>query len=170
MGLLIQTSFETSEGVPITNVYLRISSITYTFIDHVRVCAQREASISREKRLEGKRLNNVPGVSEYFVFEMAKSDTWNDITYVYSKMKSKLEESGFTVEDVLETGPTGPTGGVETGPTGTTEEGPTGGVDTGPTGTTEEGPTGTTEEGPTGTTEEGPTGPTGTTGETGPNE
>ena len=82
MGLLIQTSFETSEGVPITNVYLRISSITYTFIDDVRVSIHREASISREKRLEGKRLNYVPGVLEYFVFEMAKTDPWNDITYV----------------------------------------------------------------------------------------
>jgi len=136
MGLLIQTSFETSEGVPITNVYLRISCITYTFIDHVRVVVQREASITREKRLEGKRLNCVPGIPECVLFQMAKTEPWNDIPYVYSKMKSSLEESGFTVEDVLETEPTGPMG-----PTGTTEEG-----STGPTGTTEEGPTGTTDE------------------------
>lgn len=109
MGLLVQTSFETSEGVPITNVYLRILSITYTFVDNVRVLVQREASISREKRLQGRKLNYVPGIPECIVFEMTKSDPWNDITYLYAKMKSSLEESGFTVEDVLEEGPTGPT-------------------------------------------------------------
>lgn len=108
MGLLIQTSFDTPEGIPITNVYSRITEIVCTFLSRTsaRLLVKQETHVSREKRLTGARSLKTPNVPEYIVVELDPIvDTWGSHEFLYARLKSALEEQGLTVEDVLEPAP-----------------------------------------------------------------
>ena len=100
MGLLVHTTFETSHGITIQNVYVRISSITVDFVDVSRVTIKCESHVNREKRLEGKQPLYVPNIPTYFNIE---TPNWNNIQYLYTQVKSQLTEIGFeNIEDVFE--------------------------------------------------------------------
>ena len=104
MGLLIQTSFETLEGIPVTNVYSKLTGITCDFLSktEVRVLIKHETFVSREKRLQGARSLKTPGVPEYIVINVPPSDAWGTHEYLYAALKTSLKESGIVVEDVIE--------------------------------------------------------------------
>lgn len=103
MGLLVYTSFETTHGIPITNIYLRITSVTADFMGTTRVTIKCESHINREKRLEGRHPLFVPNIPTYFIVETPLDSGWNDITFLYEKVKEQLEVLGFqSIEDVFE--------------------------------------------------------------------
>ena len=107
MGLLIQTSFETPEGISITNVYSKITDIVCTFLSSTsaRLLVKHETYINREKRLMGARSLKAPNVPEYIVVDVSPSDAWGSLAYLYDRLKTALTEQGLTVEDVLESAP-----------------------------------------------------------------
>ncbi len=102
MGLLVHTTFETEQGIPVTNVYIRISSVTADFVSGAaRVTIKCESHVSREKRLEEKRPLYVPNIPTYFSVETPLNSMWNDISFLYSTVKSQMTDLGFEViEDV----------------------------------------------------------------------
>jgi hypothetical protein len=102
MGLLVHTTFETEQGIPVTNVYVRISSVTADFVNGAaRVTIKCESHVSREKRLEQKRPLYVPNIPTYFSAETPLDSGWNDISFLYSSVKSQMLAAGFeVVEDV----------------------------------------------------------------------
>lgn len=106
MGLLVNTTFETSHGIPITNVYLRITSVTVDFVGVARVTIKCEAHVNREKRLEGRQPLYVPNIPTYFNTDTPLDAGWNNIQYLYGKVKDHLTELGFqSTEDVFEPAP-----------------------------------------------------------------
>lgn len=108
MGLLVHTTFETSQGIPVTNVYLRISSITSNFVDkRAYVTIKCESHINREKRLERREPLFVPNIPTYFNTDTPLDAGWNNISFLYNFVKTELEGVGFEViEDVFEPEPT----------------------------------------------------------------
>jgi hypothetical protein len=107
MGLLVHTTFETSQGIPVTNIYLRICSITTEFVNkRAYVTIKCESHINREKRLEGKHALYVPNIPTYFNTDTPLDAGWNNISYLYNFVKTQLEGIGFEViEDVFEPEP-----------------------------------------------------------------
>lgn len=105
MGLLIQTSFETPEGIPIANVYSKLTEVMCTFLSRTeaRLLIKHETFVSREKRLGGARNLKAPNVPDYIVVIVSPStDAWGTMEFLYAKLKAELESQSFTVEDVLE--------------------------------------------------------------------
>jgi len=100
MGLLIHTTFTTSEGFPVTNVYCRIGRIIYDPSGGTiySITLQQQFYLNRQCRLEGKRVLSIPGLSELISFE----GELHDMSYLYGLLKTELVSRGFTVEDVLE--------------------------------------------------------------------
>jgi hypothetical protein len=107
MGLLIQTSFETPEGIPIANVYSKLTEVICTLLSRTeaRLLIKHETFISREKRLGGARSLKTPGVPDYIVVSVSPSSAWGTMEFLYAKLKAELESQSFTVEDVLEPEP-----------------------------------------------------------------
>lgn len=104
MGLLVQTSFDTPEGIPVSSVYFKLTGLMVDFLSStkVQVLVKYEAFISREKRIVGARSLKVPSLPEYIVITVSPSDAWGTHAYLYAALKTHLEEAGLTVEDVLE--------------------------------------------------------------------
>jgi hypothetical protein len=103
MGLLIQTSFETPEGITVTNVYSRLTGLTCDFLSQteMRVLVKHETYITREKRLAGAATLRVPNLPEYFIFLVSPSEsTWGSMENLYTRVKADIELRGFTVENV----------------------------------------------------------------------
>jgi hypothetical protein len=108
MGLLIQTSFETPEGIPITNIYSKLTEVVCTLLSRTeaRLLIKHETFISREKRLGGARSLKTPGVPDYVVVTVSPTtDAWGNMEFLYTTLKTELETQGFTVEDVIEPEP-----------------------------------------------------------------
>lgn len=103
MGLLIHTTFETKEGLQVQSVYSRIISLSCSFRgDFVDIAVTQETYVDRTKRLQGYTPIFVPTI-EYRVCSTVSHDSnWGSVTFLYEKIKERLVELGFTVEDVLE--------------------------------------------------------------------
>jgi hypothetical protein len=105
MGLLIQITFDTPEGIPIANVYSKLTEIDCTFLSRTqaRLLVKHETFVSREKRVGGARSLKAPGVPEYIVVNVSPgTDLWGNMGFLYLTLKTELEAQGFVVEDVLE--------------------------------------------------------------------
>jgi hypothetical protein len=102
MGLLVHTAFETPQGIPVTNVYVRISSIITEFkTGNAFVMIKCESHVNREKRLERREPLFVPNIPSYYTIETPLDSGWNDISFLYSSVKSQMLAAGFeVVEDV----------------------------------------------------------------------
>lgn len=107
MGLLIQTTFETPEGIPVSNVYSKLTGIVCDFLSQseVRLLIKHETFINREKRIQGARSLKAPGVPEYIVINVSPSESWGTHSYLYGALKAHMEETGLVVEDVIEPAP-----------------------------------------------------------------
>lgn len=102
MGLLIQTAFESAEGIPITSVYCKISSVRCAFARKVTVTIQCEAFVSRDKKIQGRRCIYPPGLSELTTVTVPLSGGWNSLESLYGILRSRFITDGFIVEDVFE--------------------------------------------------------------------
>lgn len=104
MGLLIQTQFDTAEGIPISNVYCKITSFTCDVLSasSIQVILKFDTFVSREKRLDGRRKLYTPNLPEYIVFTTPIDSGWTSLSILYTALKENLITLGFTVEDVLE--------------------------------------------------------------------
>lgn len=103
MGLLIQVSFETPEGLAVTSVYSKITGIVCDFLSHtqLRVLVKHETYLSRERRFAGARAIQVPEMPGYFIFYTSSSEsTWATMENLYAKVKADIESRGYTVENV----------------------------------------------------------------------
>ena len=102
MGLLVNTSFETANGILITNVYVRICSISAEFTrKDTFVTMKCESYISRDKRLQGREPLFVPGIPTYYTTRTPLDSGWNDIAHLYSAVKSQMTTDGFqSIEDI----------------------------------------------------------------------
>lgn len=101
MGLLVHTVFETPEGFPVTSLYCRIISFTYSPGSR-SLTIQHEVYVDREKRLQGYRRVQFPRASETYSFSDASFPT---MASLYAYLKTTLVELGFAVEDVFEEEP-----------------------------------------------------------------
>lgn len=100
MGLLIQKSFTTPEGIDISEVYSRIISFHYDLITKT-ANIRHECYISREKRLESFKPIYVPYMSETYVFQF---DTIPTLEEMYSALRTTCIDLGLTPVDVFEPG------------------------------------------------------------------
>jgi hypothetical protein len=100
MGLLVTIDFQTPEGFPVTEVYVRIVHMTHDLISNMTV-VRFNCYISREKRLEGRKPLTIPNLSDVVVFPAI---TFPHIDMLYYHLKRNIVQNGFSVEDVLEEG------------------------------------------------------------------
>ena len=98
MGLLIHTSFETPQGFPVSSVYCRITRFTFDPQSGGRflITMKTETFLSRDARLTGKQPVTVPNFPDLFTVE----GVFGDMQALYAMLKTTLESSGFTVENV----------------------------------------------------------------------
>ncbi len=102
MGLLIQSSFTTPQGFPVTSVYCKLSSFTYNITSSGFTLLLKIATyLTREAGQAGYRPITIPNLSEILVIPGAELGSFE---YIYTLLKLKLEASGYTVENVLEDG------------------------------------------------------------------
>jgi hypothetical protein len=106
MGLLIQTQFDTAEGIPISNVYCKLTSFSCDILpaSRIQVILKFDTFVSREKRLDGRRKLYTPNLPEYIVLTTPLDSGWTSIPALYTALKENLVDLGFTVDDVLEEG------------------------------------------------------------------
>lgn len=105
MGLLIHTSFDTDQGIPVTSVYCKIRSLICDIQSRTKmqVVIRFETYVSRDKKNEGCRRLPVPNVPEYIVRTTPLTSGWNDLPTLYGLLKTYFEEElQFVTEDVLE--------------------------------------------------------------------
>ncbi len=102
MGLLVHTTFETPQGIVITNVYVRICSVTAEFRRYnTFVTIKCESHVTREKRLENRQPLVVPKIPTYYTIGTPVGSGWNDMAHLYSAVKEQMIADGFeVVEDV----------------------------------------------------------------------
>jgi hypothetical protein len=105
MGILIHTTFETAQGLPVTDVYGRITGVHCNVIaPNIVVTVEFETHISREKRLQGATSIFVPNLP-YRVSKtvpLESTDQWGSMQALYTLLKDGLTEAGYTsVTDVL---------------------------------------------------------------------
>jgi hypothetical protein len=100
MGLLIQTTIETPQGITVTNPYCRITSVLYDVLSggEYTITLRVQTHLSRDRRLEGKEPIPTPGLPD----QVTIRGTFGDMTYLYGLLKTHLESRGLTVEDVIE--------------------------------------------------------------------
>ena len=129
MGLHVFVTGETLEGFPVTDVYCRIVSFTYTPRggDCVHLCIRVEYHLTRDLRLAARLPVRVAALPDTWVYECPIET----LPQLYARIADSLQTNGFTVENVLEPlpepSPTGPTGDAmaepsPTGPTGSPAE------------------------------------------------
>ena len=107
MGLLIHTSFDTAEGLPISSVYSKITSIVCDFVTRgeVKIIVRHDTFVSRDKKIAGRAQICAPSVPAYIIIVVPPTDAWGTLEYLYAALKTHLEGSGLTVEDVIEPAP-----------------------------------------------------------------
>lgn len=109
MGLLIHTAFETKEGIPIQSVYARIISLACDFRGYYTgLTIVQETYLNRDKRLGGFAPVFAPTIEYRMSFEVPYNSMWGSTSFLYGKVKERLIQNGFTVEDVLEDPPSPP--------------------------------------------------------------
>ena len=98
MGILIHTSFETPEGFSVTGVYCRIVEVTFRpqGSGEFAVALRMEYYIDRPARLAGRLPVRVPTLGDGQTY----IGSFGDMPYLYTLLKTNLESSGFTVENV----------------------------------------------------------------------
>ena len=98
MGLLIHTSFETQQGFSVSSVYLRITRFTLDPLGGGQyiITVKTETHLDRDRRLQGKLPLVTPGIPELISLQ----GELRDMAYLYALLKTNLESSGFTVENV----------------------------------------------------------------------
>lgn len=98
MGLLVQSTFQTPEGIPLTSFYSRITFIMYQVPNGITI--RHSTYVSRDRRLDNCNPVRVPNLDEIIQIPGGLGD----MSYFYQKFKEYLQSKGYTVEDVLEDG------------------------------------------------------------------
>jgi hypothetical protein len=103
MGILIHTSFVTSQGFSVSSVYGRIGRMTFDPSGNgdYAITVSLLTYVDRQRRLEGKNTVPIPGLSDLVSF----TGVLGDMDSIYGLLKSELTARGLTLEDVLETAP-----------------------------------------------------------------
>jgi hypothetical protein len=103
MGLLIQTSFDTAQGVSVSTPYCRIISVTYDKLGggEYTVTLRLDTYISRDASQSGKQPISTPGIPSYLSYR----GVFGDMASVYGLLKNDLHSRGILTEDVLEPPP-----------------------------------------------------------------
>lgn len=98
MGLLIHAPFETPQGFSVSSVYARIVRFIFDPQPAGRflITMKTETFLSRDARLTGKQPVTVPNFPDLFTVE----GVFGDMQALYAMLKTTLESSGFTVENV----------------------------------------------------------------------
>jgi len=100
MGIKVLTSFTTPEGFSVTEVYIRIVSMSFDMVSNTATLKQ-EFSTSRDSRLQSQRLSHVPFTTDITTFSAIAFPT---IDMLYFHLKRYITKLGLTAEDVLEEG------------------------------------------------------------------
>ena len=100
MGVKVVTTFTTSEGFSVSEVYIRIVSVTFNIVSNTATL-QQEFSISRTSRLQSQQLSRVPFSADIVSLSVLAFPT---IEMLYFRLKRCLVKRGLVVEDVLEDG------------------------------------------------------------------
>ena len=109
MGLLVHTSFETREGIPIEDLYSRITSLVCDFRGYyVGLTITHETHLSRDKRIGGFAPVVAPTLPYRICVEVVYTELWGDMSFLYSKVKERLVEQGIACQDILEDPPQPP--------------------------------------------------------------
>jgi hypothetical protein len=109
MGLLVRTSFETKEGIPIQSVYSRITSLRCEFRGYyTTLTIVQETYLNRDKRINGFAPVFAPTIQYRINVEVPYNSAWGDMAFLYTKVKEHLAEMGIASEDVLESPPQPP--------------------------------------------------------------
>lgn len=117
MGLLVRTSFETKEGIPIQSVYSRITSLRCEFRGYyTTLTIVQETYLNRDKRINGFAPVFAPTIQYRINVEVPYNSAWGDMAFLYTKVKDRLAEMGITAEDVLEDPPQPPPAPAEEPP------------------------------------------------------
>jgi hypothetical protein len=104
MGLLIQSSFTTLEGLPVSSIYCKLVTFIYDIAKTgLTLTLKVDTYISREAGHSGYRPITVPNFPVQLTIPGAEVQS---LEYVYTLLKLKLEDLGYTVENVLEDGQT----------------------------------------------------------------
>ena len=105
MGILINTTFTTAQGLPVTSVYGRVINMRCNVMSpDIVVTVEFETYLSREKRIEGFAPIFVPGVPTHIskTFPLDSVESWGSAQAMYSIVKEGLSDAGITsVVDVL---------------------------------------------------------------------
>ncbi len=111
MGLIVNGSFTTAEGIPYTSVYVKIHTVICEFANAdgstVNVSVHALVFLNRERRYQGFAFAMPsPPFDRIFGFTIPTSELETGfLMTLYSRYKARLEAQGFTVEDVLEPTP-----------------------------------------------------------------
>ena len=109
MGLLVHTSFETREGVPITSVYVRITRLSCDFRGYfTTLTISYESYLNRDKRILGFSPVFAPSLEYRTNIAVPYTTQYGTMEFLYTKVKERLAELGIDAEDVLEDPPMPP--------------------------------------------------------------
>lgn len=100
MGIRIVSSFTTSEGFTVSEVYARITFVS-VHLNSLIVSIIQEFSLTRDFRINAKTLSSVPFTTDTLSFQAVAFPT---LEMAYFRLKRQLTKSGLVVEDVLEEG------------------------------------------------------------------
>lgn len=100
MGVKVLTSFTTPEGFAVSEIYIRIVSMSLNMVSNIATF-QQEFSLSRTSRLQSQQLSRVPFTTDIVSFSAI---AFPSIDMLYFHLKRHLTKLGLTVEDVLEPG------------------------------------------------------------------
>jgi hypothetical protein len=104
MGLTVQTSVDTPEGVTVSSVYIRIGGMKLSTLGSATsILAFSETVLSQEERWTRSLI--VPGMPTTVTFQAPLSDCIRfEVLYAY--IRRELESRGFACTPVLEDGQT----------------------------------------------------------------
>lgn len=100
MGLLAIANFVTPEGIPISEVYIRIVFTSYNLISRIAVI-QFGCYLSREARLANRQPIAIPHMTDVHMVFLPTLPTFE---VLYFHLKRQLQSVGLIVEDALEDG------------------------------------------------------------------
>lgn len=117
MGLRVAGSFTTTEGIPFTSLYVKLSSLlcefAYETAEDVQVSVRTLTYLSEERR-RAHKTNFIPSpqISPSYGFKTTLTELatipGGIVTVAYREIASALTAKGYTVTHVFEAGQTDP--------------------------------------------------------------
>ena len=114
MGIQVDYTGTTPEGIPFQGAYIKLSSFVadYNSGPTMTVLARFHAFVSRDARLDEMRPVSFTTIPTDLTFSFEYSElrgySFGIIEFIYERYARKLVESGFTISQVLEENQTAP--------------------------------------------------------------